>query len=113
MEGVDRNGVVGIGVGPSAGDGSVVDGEDLHGGLVRQHGPVDEALEVAEVSHTKATFAAQGEDGHGYTCYSTSIVPDIVEVKMLLARCHVLDDVGHTIALLTCAEAVTIDSIAI
>ena len=113
MESVDRDGVVGIGVSPGAGDGGVVDGEDLYGLLVSEYSPVDKTLEVAKVTYAEAAFAAQGEDGHGYTCHTTCVVPGVVEVELLLAWGYVLDDMCHAVALLTCAEAVAIDAIAI
>ena len=113
MEGVDRDGVVGIGVSPGAGDGGVVDGEDLYGLLVSEYSPVDKTLEVAKVTYAEAAFAAQGEDGHGYTSHTTSVVPGVVEVELLLTWGNVLDDVCHAVALLTRAEAVAIDAIAI
>ena len=63
MQGVDADGVVGIGVLPGAGDEGVVDREHLQDALLGLVAPVNHELQVAEVAHAKAALAAQREDG--------------------------------------------------
>ena len=56
---INRDAVVGIAVGPSFGDCSIVDGKHLKGTLACLLHPVNHLLEVAKVAHTTTLFAAK------------------------------------------------------
>ena len=64
VEGIDRDGLVGVGVYPTSRHGGVVDGQNLQGALTGLYGPVNHFLQVAEVADTLAAFGTEREYGH-------------------------------------------------
>ena len=67
VEGVDRNGVVGVGIGVLTRERGVVDGEYLQHALSGDGHPVDHRFEIAKVAHTLAALTTQGEHGDSGT----------------------------------------------
>ena len=75
------------------------------------HCPVDESLQVTEVSDAETALTAQSKDWHCRTCYSFGIAPRIAEFKcFLLGRWNA---VRHGTLFATYAVAVTIYSISV
>ena len=76
MEGVDGNGVVGIGVGPSARLSGVVNRQDLYHFHSRLCRPVDHPPQIAEIADAIGVLAAQGEDRHDHSGHTPDVFPD-------------------------------------
>ena len=67
MKGIDRNGVVGVGIGVLARERGVVDGEYLQHTLSGSSHPVNHRFEIAKVAHALAALTTQGEHGDSST----------------------------------------------
>ena len=67
MQGIDADGVVGVGVLPGLRHVRIVDGQHLQHALFRLGTPVDHLFQITEVTHTETAFTAEGENGNHRT----------------------------------------------
>ena len=67
MQGIDANRIIRIAVLPCVRHIRVVDGQYLKNTLVGLVGPLNHQFQIAEVTHTKRTLAAQRENGNHRT----------------------------------------------
>ena len=67
VEGVDRNGVVGVGIRVLTRERGVMNGEYLQHALSGGGHPVDHRFEIAKVAHALAALTTQGEHGDSGT----------------------------------------------
>ena len=68
MESESGVGAVGVGVGPSAGLGGVVDREHLHYLLACEHTPVYHLLQIVEIAYAVVFVGAEREHGNRRAC---------------------------------------------
>ena len=89
VEGIDRNGVIRVGIGVFARECGVVNGENLQHSLTGGRCPVDHAPQIAEIADSLTAFTAQGKHRNGGTGHAREQFGEIdlgFGQHMMLAR---------------------------